>query len=121
MLRLGAEKTLRLKNSGILTRVAILNANVKLTNEVQIEVGKGILTMQEDYSQRNLEKVFSGEKWIKLSKFNTKGKPKWTASIKQINKLIFRNITNEEMHVENLMREVAKKMTFLKHSDLKMK
>ena len=50
MFKPGDAKTPRLKNVGISTRIATINANVNLTNEAQIEVAKGILKMQKDYS-----------------------------------------------------------------------
>ena len=77
-------KKARLEMFGITTRVATIKANINLAKEAEIEVSKAILTMQKDYSQKNIEKVLTGEKWITSAKINTKGKPKWTASIKKI-------------------------------------
>ena len=102
MFKPGDTKTPRMKKLGISIRIKTINANVNLTNEGQIEFVKGILTMQQDYSQTNLEEVLSGEKLIKLSKLNTNGKPKWSASIKPFNKPIFKNVSNDEVNVENL-------------------
>ena len=61
MFKPGAAKTPRLKKLGILTRVATISANINLTNEAQIEVAKGILTMQEDYSKNKMEKCYQEE------------------------------------------------------------
>ena len=47
MFKPGAAKTPRLKNFGILTRVATINSNINLTNEAQIDVAKAFLTMQK--------------------------------------------------------------------------
>ena len=113
MFKPGASKTPRLKNLGILTRVATINANVSLTSEAKIEVARGILTKQKDYSKKNMEKVLSGEKWIKLSKLNTKGKPKWIASVGKFSLQIFMNTANSQTDVENIIREPTRKETLL--------
>lgn len=55
-------KKARLETFGITTRVATIQANINLTKEAQTEVNKTLLTMQKDYSQKNLEKVLTGEK-----------------------------------------------------------
>ena len=57
-------KKARLELLGITTRVATIKANVNLTKEAQIEVNKALLTMQKNYSQKNLDKVLKGEKWV---------------------------------------------------------
>ena len=50
---------------GITTRVATIKANINLTKEAATEVRSPILTMQKDYSQKNLEKVLTGGKMYK--------------------------------------------------------
>ena len=91
-------KKARLENFGITTRVAPIKANINLTKEAQIEVSKALRTMQKDYSQKNIETyiyIYILGKCIKMAKLNTKGKPKWTATIKQLTQHIFHNLSNE--------------------------
>ena len=42
---------------------------------------------------------------IKIAKLNTKGKSKWTATIKQMTQRIFQNLPNEEIDLAQLVRE----------------
>ena len=55
-----------------------------------------------------------------MAKLNTKGKPKWMASITQMKKQIFLNLTNEEINLTELVKETTKKeniMETFKESD----
>ena len=51
----------RLEQIGITTRVATIKANSNLTKEARPEVSKALLTMQKDYSQKNIEKAIAGK------------------------------------------------------------
>ena len=44
-----------------------------------------------------------------MAKLNTKGKPKWTATIKQMNQQLFHNLPNEEINLAELVKETTLK------------
>ena len=54
-------KKARLEKCGVTIRVATIKASINLTKEAATEVRKAILTMQKDYSQKNLDKVLTAE------------------------------------------------------------
>ena len=58
--------------------------------------------MQTNYSQKNIDKVLKGEKWVNSGSINCKGKPKWSASINQMTVNIFRNLNNDEIALDQL-------------------
>ena len=55
-------KKARLEKIGVTTRVAAIKASINLSKEGATEVSNAILTIQKDYSQKNVEKLITGEK-----------------------------------------------------------
>ena len=54
--------------------------------------------MQNKYNSKTVGKVLAGEKWIKTSKLNLKGKADWADKIEQAKFDIFPNMTISQMN-----------------------
>ena len=54
--------------------------------------------MQNKYNNKTVGKVLAGEKWIKTSKLNSKGKADWADKIEQAKFDIFPNLNNSQMN-----------------------
>ena len=105
----GNGKKPRLLPVGILTRVATINGSANLTDEAKREVEMNLIKMQKNYNNNNVEKIMKGDKWIRPSKINLKGKTKWTNSIKKFEPKIFTNIGNESIAINNIATKILVK------------
>ena len=97
----------KLKQTGITTRIAATSCKVALTKEAQRTVNKHLITMQNNYNGRTVEKIIAGDKCVKLTKLNSKGKAEWAESVGKASFQIFPNITGEQIDIAKSRDEVV--------------
>ena len=82
---------------GITTRIAATSCKVALTEQAQKMMNHHLITMQNKYNGRTVQRILEGGKCVKLTRLNTKGKTEWVDGVKKVAFQIFPNITEAQL------------------------